>query len=168
GQALYVSREQYEAIKSDTSEAEHFESIKESIYESFVEIMESELDDSEFFVDIQLDHKAADGVTVLSSKPGELGARLRGELKPDPKDDHLFEDSMFTYWKKGNTTTDNMDAARERNAKEKALEEDLKEWEAKVAKGDKNPGPRPAKWSSATGFNAKYHYKPKGPQKGDP
>ncbi|KAL9032445.1 MAG: hypothetical protein Q9180_006496, partial [Flavoplaca navasiana] len=138
GQALYVSRKQYEASKSDTSEAEHIESIKKNIDQSFVEIMESEMDDSEFFVDVHLDHKAADGVTVLSSKPGELGK---------------------------NKTTDNMDERGERNAKEKALEEDLKKWEEKVAKGS---GPRPAKWCSATGFNSKYYYKPKGPQKGDP
>ncbi|KAI4271897.1 MAG: hypothetical protein LQ337_005673 [Flavoplaca oasis] len=168
GQALYVSKEQYAAIKSDTSEAENFESIKENICGNFVAIMESDLDDSEFFVDVHLDNKAADGVTVLSSEPGKLGAILRGEIKPDPKDASLFEDTMFTHWKRGNDTNDNIAEVSERGAKAKALKDDLREWEEKVAKGDKNPGPRPAKWSSATGFNPKYHYKPKGPQKGDP
>ena len=168
GQALYVSREQYVAIKSDTSEAENFESIKKNICENFVEIMESELDDSKFFINVKLDHKAADGVTILSSKRGSLGAIICREQKPDPKDYHLFENSMFSYWRRDNKTTDNMDAARARIAKEKALAEDLKEWEEKVAKGDKIPGPRPAKWSSATGFNPKYWYKAKEPQKGDP
>ena len=164
GQALYVSREQYEAIPSNTSEAEHFEVLKEGIYNGFIETMESELDDSEFFVDVHLDYKAADGVTVLSSKPGELGPRIRREIKPDPKDEHFFEGTMFRYWKGKNRTTDNQDAALEKNAKERALEEDLKEWERKVVAGDKNPGPRPAKWSSATGFNPKYWYSAKFPQ----
>ncbi|KAI4283864.1 MAG: hypothetical protein L6R38_001868 [Xanthoria sp. 2 TBL-2021] len=163
GQVLYVWREEYRDTLSDSSKMELFEEIKKQTFEHFFDAMSEELNDSDFTIDVKLDFKAGDNVTVLSSKSGGFGALAREKKNLDPE---LFEGlTLFKTYKGLYTTDENNAAYLERRKKAKAWKTDTFKWTEKVIRGVEDPGPKPSKLNRETlELDEKYYYRPKPPK----
>ncbi|CAO1604270.1 hypothetical protein XANCAGTX0491_007830 [Xanthoria calcicola] len=161
GQVLHVWREKYPNAAPDSKEKQDYKEKKEHTFAQFFEIMASELDDSDFTIDIELDRRAEDNLTVLLSLREGPGAALRdNENSLDPDMSQAFKETSVQHDKSKYTSEELQEQWLAKREKEKAFNRDLTDWIEGSAKGDKDLGLKPSKLDPVTKQpNTKYYYK---------
>ncbi|KAL8656200.1 MAG: hypothetical protein Q9226_002742 [Calogaya cf. arnoldii] len=126
GQVLVVWREEFRNAASDSSQKQVLKEIKEVIMNRFHEIMESELDDSEFSIDIELD-RAADKPLPRAKRTAADTELFSHEDKP-----HFLKS-----YQQDKTPEQTTAEGIEQVAKKDAYKAGLSEWEKSFYGGDK-------------------------------
>ncbi|KAI4218569.1 MAG: hypothetical protein L6R36_008884 [Xanthoria steineri] len=169
GQVLYVWREEYPNAVPGSKEEQDYKERKVHTFKQFFEEMASELVDSEFTVDLELDRRAEDDLTVLSSLREEPGSALRDDNNSlDPDMSQAFKETSVQHHKSKYTSKELQEQWLVKREKNNAFNKDLTDWIEGSAKGEKDLGPKPSTLDPVTlKPNPRYYYKAPPPKNVD-
>lgn len=139
GQVLVVWRENFRDAEPGSSEEQLFKELKDYTFQRFFETMQSELDDSDFEIDLELDKMAKDDVKFGSEIAGEDYTN-RARAKWTAEETKLFSHDdgphFLQHSNQGKDTDQNAAEGSERAAKKKAYWDDLRVWKEAAYKGE--------------------------------
>ncbi|KAL8845981.1 MAG: hypothetical protein Q9221_008900 [Calogaya cf. arnoldii] len=115
--------------------------------EQFFEVMESELDNSSLYLDMQLEHEAESGVTVIDSVVKGFTELARPAPRTEEEEElwatEEGEAQWFRHPRSSWTGFQQSAAGLRRVYKQRAFESDMRDWKRAQAKGEVRAVPHP-------------------------
>ena len=144
GEVLHLWIDEYRAAVPGSQQRKNYDQTINDALGRFYGAMESEINDSSYEADIELDYKADGRVRDLSTAPEGIGAS---------------EATTSGYDKSKYTGKELQEQWLARHVMDNAFNDDLTKWLVASARGDKDIGPNPSKLDPVTGEpTPKYHY----------